>query len=126
MFLWPLELDVFRIAAEVEDVPLSDTKMFEQHPGGVGQACGPFAAEVGGEICDDVIETSVGMTAVEKFEKMFAKRFVRIHELSLFDRTSYSNISHKAAQDYGPGRKPWEGIAQMLQRGGRTALKQIL
>jgi hypothetical protein len=57
---------------EVEDVALGDTEVLEKLPGGVGQAVGDFAAKVGREILDCVVEGGVGLATFEEGEKLGA------------------------------------------------------
>lgn len=76
----PFGGDVFRVAAEVEDVALRDAQMFEEHPGGMRQALWDFALELRGEIGDDFVKGGVGVAAVEVSGEVFAEGLVLIHE----------------------------------------------
>lgn len=72
----PGRRDVFGIAAELEDVPLSETEVFEEHPGGVGKVGGLRTAKRGWKIFDDDVEGGVGVAAVQKIEEVPAQRLI--------------------------------------------------
>ncbi|MBO0912359.1 MAG: hypothetical protein J2P13_11255, partial [Acidobacteria bacterium] len=64
---------IFRVAAEIENIPLRKAHVFEKHPGRVHEALGNLAAKAGREIFDDLIEGGVSVTAVEQFNEVLAK-----------------------------------------------------
>src|SRR5947209_2362129 len=79
--LWPIilrpaELFVFRIAAEIENVPLRDAQMFEEHPCRMRQSLRDRATQFSRKITDDLVESRMRVAAIEQFEKMFAERLV--------------------------------------------------
>lgn len=67
------------IATEFEHVPLTDAEVFEHLPGTVGNARGADAAQLGGEIGDDVIEIGVGVSFGEEEIEFAAKGVGMFH-----------------------------------------------
>lgn len=75
----PIGRDVFRVAGEFEDVPLSDAHVFEDFPGGVGGALRADALEFHGPGFDRVFKRDVRVTALEKFDEMRGEGFLFFH-----------------------------------------------
>ena len=71
------------VAGELEDVPLGDAQVLENLPRGMLGAPRLFAAQIGGEVFDGLIEVRVSVAAVEKIEHVLAQRGVAIHRFSL-------------------------------------------
>ena len=65
--LRPLWRDVFRVAAELQDVPLCDTNVFQQLPRRVLRTFGSLAAELRWKIRKSAIEIGVSVPAAEQF-----------------------------------------------------------
>lgn len=83
---WPVVVRPFRscviwVAAEFQDVPLREAQVFEEHPQGVRVVGGFLAAEIGGDVGDDVVESGVGLAALKKLDKVGAERFVLIRHV---------------------------------------------
>ncbi len=58
--------------------------MFEKHPEGVRIAGRFLAAEIGGNVGDDGVESGVSVAALEEFEKVLAQGLVVVgHEASI-------------------------------------------
>jgi len=76
--LGPFWRDMFRIAAEFEDVPLGDAKVLEDHPGRMREVIWLLAAQVGWKIFDRVIKSGVSVSAGEESDEIFAERLVRV------------------------------------------------
>src|ERR1043166_5600394 len=79
VFARPFRLLIFRIPAEIEDVPLRDTHVLEQHPRRVWQTLRNFAAILCREVFYHLIECGMSMTAIEEFQQMFTERLIDIH-----------------------------------------------
>src|SRR5215467_5643331 len=68
--------DMFRIAAEFENVPLRNPRMFQKLPARVWQSRDESAAFGFGEALDGVDEVNVRAAALQKVDEMFAQGFV--------------------------------------------------
>ena len=73
---------VFRVDAELQDVPLRQAHVLDQHPRGMWQAVRDFAAKFGGEFRDDFVESGMGMATIQKLDQIIAKGLVAVHVLS--------------------------------------------
>jgi hypothetical protein len=62
------------IAAELENVPLRQPQVFEQHPGSVRKVRGLCPAQLRRQALYNIFELGVGAPASKKFEKMSAQR----------------------------------------------------
>src|SRR5258708_4124272 len=82
--LRPLQFFVFRIAAEIENVPLRDAQMLDEHPCRMRQSLRDLSSQFSRKITDDLVESRMRVTTVEQFEKMFAERLVGVHGLDPF------------------------------------------
>ena len=61
----PFQVLVFRVPAEIEDVPLRDTHVFEQHPRRMRQALRNFASILCREVFYHLIKCGVRVPAIE-------------------------------------------------------------
>ena len=76
IFLWPFRGDVFRIAAELENVPLRDAEMFKQHPGGMGEAIWLRGPQLFRDIRDRIFKFRVRFSAFKQADELVAQSFV--------------------------------------------------
>ena len=68
----PVGRRVFGIAAEFQHVPLRDSEVFEQFPGGVRRAGRGDTAQGGGHVGDCLIEIGVRASSFEQFHQLAA------------------------------------------------------
>jgi hypothetical protein len=60
------------IAAEFEDVPLRDSHVLKQSPGGMGQLPHLFAAQLRWQIRNRLVDIQMGAAAPQKVQQMLA------------------------------------------------------
>ena len=84
-----VQLFVFGVAAEVEDVPLRDAEVLQQLPGGVGRARGLGGAQLGGPVGDDLVEADVGVAPVEQLDDVLPQGLVVLGDGSLLTRAAW-------------------------------------
>jgi len=70
---------VFGVSAELQNVPLCDPHMFQNFPRRVGRTLGALAANLVGKVLNGVLESGVGMTALEELMEVLAESGVLRH-----------------------------------------------
>ncbi len=68
--------DVFRVAAELKDVPLRDARVLEQFPGGMRRTLRADAAQACREIRERFRPVEMRVMPAEEFRQLPAKRFL--------------------------------------------------
>src|SRR3981081_3305062 len=67
---------MLRVTAEIQDVPLGEAHVLEQHPGGVGEVRDSYAGELQGPVGYGVVEGDVPPAAFQQVENVFAERLI--------------------------------------------------
>src|SRR5208282_2598383 len=80
----PFRRDVFRVAAEFQNVPLRDAQVFQQHPERVGQAGRLLSKQFVRNVGDYFFELGVGATSIEQVNHMLAQHLVFILIFAVF------------------------------------------
>src|SRR5579864_1228957 len=93
MSLWPVLFGPFRrlvfgIPAELENVPLRDADVFEEHPCGMRYLFRGHAAQLGREGFNCVGELGVGFAATEQRDELLAQGLVFVGSLIVFGHLS--------------------------------------
>src|SRR5262245_29601329 len=69
----PIPFDVFRVAAEIENVLLHDADVLEQLPRGIRETSRHVAPEVGRKVCHRCIEVGMGIVPTLQADQMVPK-----------------------------------------------------
>ena len=75
---WELGRNVLRVPREFQNVPLRDTQVLEQLPGGMGAPLRPLPAPLRRKVLHRVVESNVSVTSVEELGEVVAKRTVSV------------------------------------------------
>ena len=127
--LWPIAGRPFgravrRIAAEFEDVPLSDAHVIDDFPGRVCRAPGSLASQGSGQTFGRRVEARVGSAAVEQIEEMLAESFVVIVGHGSLATTIVQRRVREDICCYALDSEAFPDVARSIRLAGPTTLPQ--
>ena len=67
---------MLRVAAELQDVPLAEAHVLEQHPGGVREVRNFGSGELHGPVAHGVVEANMRPTAFQQVEQLVAEESI--------------------------------------------------
>jgi hypothetical protein len=72
---------VLCIAAKFQNIPLGNPHVFQQFPGGMGQAARPFATQLDRKAGNRLVESQMCAATIKKVQHLFADSLVGIHQI---------------------------------------------
>src|SRR5271168_768278 len=103
--LWPVaggevRRDVFGVAAELEDVVLSEAGVFEQLPGGIRDSHGTHAAKFCGEILQGIRPVGMGLAPADELPQLLAQGFL-VHGMASRHASLARLLGYSPSDEFG-------------------------